>query len=123
MATLHLLCGSSALDRMRMAKDMERDLAALCLSPQQWMDRIPGDGSDEKRLAIEAIQWQIAARALQLGLNVLIDDRFETKSDRDVYTSRAASLGAQTRVHSATVSCRHFSRCGELQSPSIDEFW
>src|SRR5258708_5633784 len=71
MATLHLICGLPGSGKTTLAKQLERDLPALRLAPDEWMARIVGDGFDDaKRAAVEAVQWEIAARALSLGINV-----------------------------------------------------
>jgi GNAT superfamily N-acetyltransferase len=51
-----------------------------------------------KRAAVEAIQWDIAARALELGLNVVLDFGFWSRRERDDFRARAAQMGAQTEI-------------------------
>ena len=65
MATLHLICGLPCSGKTTLAKRLEQELPALRLAPDEWMARIVGDGhNEEKREAVEAVQWEIAERAL-----------------------------------------------------------
>jgi len=103
--TLHLVCGLPGSGKTTLARRLERDLPALRLAPDEWMARIVGDGSDEaKRAAVEAEQWEIAARAINLGIDVILENGFWSRSERDDFRSRAAALGAKTRVHFLDVS-------------------
>lgn len=100
MPTLHLICGLPGSGKSTLAKRLERALPALRLTPDEWMARIVGDGYDEpKRAAVEAVQWEIAQRALTLGLDVVLENGFWTRSERDAFRARAAELGAQTKLH------------------------
>jgi predicted kinase len=100
MPTLHLICGLPGAGKTTLARRLERDLPALRLAPDEWMARIVGDGYDEaKRAAVEAVQWEIAARALSLGVDVILENGFWSRSERDDYRSWAAAAGAETRVH------------------------
>jgi hypothetical protein len=43
--------------------------------------------------------WNIAARVLTLGVNVILDFGFWSKSEREDYRSRAGRLGASSDIH------------------------
>jgi len=100
MPILHLICGLPGSGKTTFARRLERDLSALRLAPDEWMARIIGDGYDEaKRAAVEAVQWEIAARALSLGVDVILENGFWSRRERDDFRARAAALGAETRLH------------------------
>ncbi len=99
MPILHLICGLPGSGKTTLARRLERDLPALRLAPDEWMARIVGDGYDEsKRAAVEAVQWEIAARALSLSVDVILENGFWSRSERDDFRARAAALGADTRA-------------------------
>jgi predicted kinase len=93
------MCGLPGSGKTTLAKQLERDLSALRLTPDEWMQRIVGDGYDEeKRSQVEQVQWEIAARVLSLGLNVTLDFGFWSRGERDDFRARAAALGAKSVV-------------------------
>jgi predicted kinase len=97
---LHLMCGLPGSGKSTLAMRLERDLPALRLAPDEWMARIVGDGYDEaKRAAVEAVQWEIAARVLSLGVDVILENGFWSRRERDEVRARARALGAATKVH------------------------
>jgi predicted kinase len=50
---------------------------------------------EDKREVVEALLWNMGARALQLGANVVLDYGLWARSERDDYRARAEALGAQ----------------------------
>jgi predicted kinase len=82
-----------------LAKRIERERPALRLTPDEWMGRILGTGYDEdKRAAIESLHWDIAQRALSLGVDVILESGFWSREERSQFRARAAELGAETRL-------------------------
>jgi predicted kinase len=60
---------------------------------------LSGDGYDDaKRAIVEAVQWEIAARALSLGVNVVLENGFWSRRERDDFRSCAAP-GAGIEIH------------------------
>jgi predicted kinase len=100
MATLFLMCGLPGSGKTTRAKQLEQEQAALRLTPDEWIAVLGLDPHDDaKRAAVEAEQWQIGARALQLGVNVVLDFGVWSRSERDSFRTRAAALGARTELH------------------------
>lgn len=105
MPTLYLICGLPGSGKTTLARQLEVEKRALRLTPDEWMARIVGDGYDEqKRAEVESIQWEIAARVLSLGMNVILDFGFWGRDERDEYRARAHTLGARTEVRFLNVS-------------------
>ena len=48
--------------------------------------------------------WNIASRALELGMNVILDYGFWAREEREEYRLRAKQLGASSEVHYLDVS-------------------
>lgn len=100
MATLHLMCGLPGAGKTTLARKLERSESALRLCPDEWMARIVGDGHDEaRRQKVELVQWEIAARALSLGIDVVLENGFWSRSEREEFRAKAAALGARSKVH------------------------
>ena len=106
MPTLHLMVGLPGAGKTTRARRLEQDLPALRLTPDDWHIPLFGHDFDVDRAAhdrrhdaIESLLWDVAARALQLGVNVILDFGFWAKVERDDYRLRAAKLGAGCRIH------------------------
>ena len=100
MPRLHLICGLPCSGKTTLAKQLETEIPALRFSPDEWMARIVGDGFDEaRRKAVEATQWQIAVRAVGLGINVVLENGFWTRSERDLLQSKAKTLSVRIKLH------------------------
>ncbi|MDA0270521.1 MAG: AAA family ATPase [Chloroflexi bacterium] len=98
--TLHLICGLPGAGKSTLARQLEHDLPALRLTADEWMARIVGSGhSDEDRSIVEAIQSDIALRALRLGVDVILENGFWVRAERDQYRARAEAVGAATQLH------------------------
>ena len=63
------------------------------------MARIVGDGHDEpRRAAVEAIQWELAQRVLALGLDVILENGFWSRHERNEIRARAGDLGVPVQL-------------------------
>jgi predicted kinase len=98
------MCGLPGAGKTTLARRLEQEYAALRLTPDEWHTRLFGqDAEDEQHDArhtvIESLLWEIAARVLQLGGNVILDFGFWGRSERDDYRARAARLGAGSELH------------------------
>jgi predicted kinase len=109
MATLHLMVGLPCAGKTTLAQRLEQDYSALRLTPDEWHTRLFGydleeDEHDARHNLIESMLWDIAARVLVLGVNVILDFGFWAKSEREDYRARAAQLGASSEIHFLNVS-------------------
>lgn len=48
---------------------------------------------------VEAALWDLTARVLVLGLDVILEYGFWTRRERDAYRGRAAAVGARSELH------------------------
>jgi len=104
MATLHLICGLPGAGKTTLAKKLETELPALRLTPDEWIAQILTDVSDRAELdrlrdPIEAIQWEVAAKTLALGVDVILDFGFWGREERKEFRHRAEALGAVVKWH------------------------
>ncbi len=104
MATLHLMVGLPCSGKTTLAKKLERERSALRLTPDEWQIGLFGQDAEEpehdaRHTFIEAMLWNIASRALELGTNVILDFGFWAREERDDYRLRAKRRGAGSEVH------------------------
>ena len=104
MATLHLMVGLPCSGKTTLARTLERRYSALRLTPDEWQVRLFGqDAADpqhnDRHSLIEALQWEVAERALALDIDVILDFGFWAREEREDFRSRARELGASSEVH------------------------
>ena len=103
MTTLYLMVGLPCPGKTTRAKELEYELFALRLTPDEWQVNLFGHDvydpeHDKRHSLIEDMLWQIAARALSLGINIILDFGFCAREERDDYRTRAKKLGARSEV-------------------------
>ena len=101
--TLYMMVGLPGSGKTTRAKEIESAYSALRLTPDEWILALYGHDLDRPhrdavRDRVEAIQWQVARRALALGCNVVLDWGFWSHAERAEYRQRAEALGARVSV-------------------------
>lgn len=109
MATLHLMVGLPCSGKSTLARSLETELPALRLTPDEWQIPLFGQDAehpehDARHNLIEALLWQVASKALALGVNVILDFGFWAREEREDFRMRARLLGAGSEVHFLDVS-------------------
>ena len=104
MATLHLMVGLPCSGKSTLARQLEEELPALRLTTDEWHIRLFGQDADDpehdaRHSLIEALLWNVARRALELGTNVILDFGFWAREEREDYRSRAKHVGAASELH------------------------
>lgn len=79
-------------------------LPALRLTLDAWHIRLFGQDAedpehDARHRLIEALLWNVASRALELGTHVILDYGLWAREEREDYRARATQLGARSEVH------------------------
>ena len=94
--TLFVMVGLPGSGKTTLAKQLERRHDALRLTKDDWMMPLFGWGEfEDKREVVEALLWGTGARALRLGVNVVLDYGLWARVERDEYRARAEALGAR----------------------------
>ncbi|CAG7659064.1 AAA family ATPase [Paenibacillus allorhizosphaerae] len=104
MATLHLTVGLPCSGKTTLARQLEQKYSALRLTPDEWHTRLYGqdieeEGHEKKHDLVESMLWEVAARVLVLGVDVILDFGCWVRSQRDDMRLRATQLGADFRIH------------------------
>ena len=103
MATLHLMVGLPCSVKTTLARQLEQEVSTLRLTPDEWHMRPFGydveEEHNDRHGLIESMLWDIAARALVLGVDDILDFEFWTKEEREDYRARAMQLGAGIEIH------------------------
>lgn len=110
MATLFLMCGLPGSGKTTLARELENSQHALRLCPDEWIASLlkdPADSVEMDRLRdpIEALQWEMAKRALILGVNVILENGFWSREERARFRSQAQALGVNVQLYYLNVSC------------------
>ena len=104
MPTLHLMVGLPCSGKTTLARKLEFERSALRLTPDEWHVCLFGQDADKpehdaRHGLIEALLWDVAARVLALGGNVILDFGFWSREEREDFRLRAKKLGASSEVH------------------------
>lgn len=104
MPTLYLICGLPGAGKTTLARQIETTRRALRLCPDEWIDRLLADPNDSAELdrlrdPVKQIQWDLAKRALALGVDVVLEFGFWSRAERDFFRSEAEALGARVELH------------------------
>ena len=130
-----MICGLPGSGKTTLALRLEAEGDAVRLTPDEWMARIVGDGFDEeRRAAVEAIQWELAQRLLAHEVDVILESGFWSRKEREAVRSRAAELGASVELHYLDVPIEELKkrladRNGRLPAssfriePSLIDIW
>src|SRR6266496_4624923 len=109
------MVGLPCSGKTTLATKLEHERSALRLTPDEWQIGLFGQDAQEpehdaRHSFIEAMLWDIASRALELGTNVILDFGFWAQEEREDYRSRAKQLGASSEVHFLDVPAEELLR-------------
>lgn len=107
VARVFLLCGLPGSGKSTVAKEIERERGALRLSPDEWIAALYGPDIQQRdpetfqgpaRDRTEALQRGLAAQLLTRGLDVILENGFWGRTERDEYRAWAHALGARVEL-------------------------
>ena len=103
--TLFLTVGLPAAGKTTAARRLEREHEALRLTKDEWVKALYG--SENPRAASDVIEGrliEIGLRALELGIDVVIDYGLWGRDERSALRQAAADRGARVEIHYVEVS-------------------
>jgi hypothetical protein len=100
------MCGLPASGKTTLARKLEIREAAVRLSPDEWIAQLYGSDVqrrdrpvfDAARERVEALQCNVAGRALVLGLDVILENGFWSRAERDEYRTWARGPRSPSRT-------------------------
>lgn len=96
---LHLVCGLPGAGKTTFARALSAETGAVRFCPDEWLHARGHDGYDaHAREEVEAEQWAAARQLLSAGRDVILENGFWSRAERDRYRSEARSLGAQVQL-------------------------
>ena len=107
-ATLHLICGLPCAGKTTYAERLKDERDAALFSLDRWLITSFGRYSLEsvghmehaRRLyACRELIWDVTAELLRRHADVVLDDGFFLRNDRQQHIARARELGAGTTLH------------------------
>ena len=95
-----LIVGLPGAGKTTLARRLEDERAALRFTPDEWMEPLFGVSEDGgRRWVLESqLFWGMAARALTLGVDVVLDYGCWSETERDLFRNRAHELGARADI-------------------------
>ncbi|WP_130439169.1 AAA family ATPase [Kribbella rubisoli] len=95
-----LIVGLPGAGKTSWARRLEEERKAIRLTPDEWMDALFNASEvDGRRWVLESeMLWGVAARALELGVDVILDYGCWSEEERDLFRTRAQQLGASAEI-------------------------
>ena len=97
---LIIVCGLPGSGKTTHARQLEHNLRAIRLCPDEWMITLGINLHDATaRDRIEAVQWKLTQDLLTIGHTVIIEWGTWVRSERDALRVGARGLGASVELH------------------------
>lgn len=122
------MCGLPASGKTTVARRLAAELPAVHFSLDEWMLRLHGLPYDDPRYgarvdACRELIWDVAARVVGLGLDVILDWNHWSRSRRADSRRRAEAAGASVRVHYVDVPVTVAARRAAARTAAGEDAW
>jgi predicted kinase len=107
-ATLHLISGLPCAGKTTYAERLRDEHDAVHLSLDRWLltsygryvvDMVGYLEHARRLYACRELIWSVAAEFLRRGTDVILDDGFFLRGDRELHIARAREVGAAAAIH------------------------
>lgn len=99
-ATLFIVSGLPGAGKTTHALALEAQTGAVRMEPDGWLAALDLDLWDEnRRAAIEALQWTLSRRYLAAGVDVIVEWGSWGRAERLALAAEAKALGARAELH------------------------
>lgn len=128
MATVFLLCGLPGSGKTTLARQIERERRAIRLAPDEWIAALFGPDIQQRdpetfhglaRDRTEALQREVAGRLLALGVDVILENGFWGRSERDEHRTWARAQGARVAMRYLEVAREELWRRLERRNSTL----
>lgn len=97
---LILICGLPGSGKTTLAKRLAPEARAVRLCPDEWKYALNIDYYDEAaRIRLEGRLWRLAQELLTLGQNVIMENGFWARDERDHLRLAARCIGVLVELH------------------------
>lgn len=118
--TLILLCGLPGAGKTTKSKKLAKEVSGIVMSPDLEMHKRGISLLNEKaRTEIETIQWQNALKLAKSGKNVIVENGFWSRRERDRLRKQAQSLGLRIELHFLDVPVEELWRRVEIRNSKL----
>jgi predicted kinase/dephospho-CoA kinase len=116
---LVIFCGLPGSGKTTLGRQLERQLPAVRLCPDEWMAELGIDLFDETvRSSLEVKLWKLGQELLKLGQNVILENGLWSREERDDKRRDIARLDVDTQLHFFDIPFEELMRRIEIRNTS-----
>lgn len=125
MTTAHLIHGYLGAGKTTFAKALEVEASAIRFTHDEWMQKLYGNDPPKEQFAsyakrVSEVMEGVWERCLQIGVDVVLDYGFWSRSERDRVRSVVADIGADYRLYYLACSDGEAWRRIEARNLTLD---
>jgi predicted kinase len=128
--TAHLLCGFIGSGKTTFARKLEKETAAIRFTKDEWMVKVFGNNPPKDKFAeydsgMTELATEMALRCLKSGANVIIDDGFWYRKQRNEIRQALKDMGVVTKFYyiDTPVDIMKTRTVKRSENPPLDSFY